>query len=94
MAIKLNSAEDYEPIDIILSRDSNPIAYQNKLEELVEQELFPTIEEAERFYPSITIECEIYYHKHCGLFAVESGAVEAGTIYSPYDGELCEEYQE
>ena len=44
--------------------------------------------------PRIELECEIYYHKHSGLFAVESGAVESGYIYSPYSGELCEEYIE
>ena len=37
------------------------------------------------------IELEIYYEKGTGLFAVESEAVESGTIYSPYTGELCEE---
>ena len=34
---------------------------------------------------------EIYYEKHYGLFAVESGAVESGTIYSPYSRELCDD---
>lgn len=35
--------------------------------------------------------CELYYDKHSGLFAVEQGAVESGTIYSPYSGELCDD---
>ena len=34
---------------------------------------------------------EIYYEKHYGLFAVESEAVESGTIYSPYSNELCDD---
>jgi hypothetical protein len=33
---------------------------------------------------------EMYYQKHSGLFIIEEGAVESGTIYSPYDGELCD----
>lgn len=38
------------------------------------------------------IELEIYYEKGTGLFAVESEAVESGTIYSPYTAEVCENY--
>lgn len=30
------------------------------------------------------------YEKDYGLFAVEEGAVESGTIYSPYNGNLAE----
>lgn len=94
MAVKLNSAENYESITIIIDREQYPIAYQAKLEELVEQNCYNNIEEAEKDNPSFEIECEIYYDKHSGLFAVEAEAVECGTIYSPYDGELCEEYIE
>ena len=43
--------------------------------------------------PRIEIECEIYYHKHSGLFAVECGAVESCCVYSPYSGELCEDVE-
>lgn len=91
---KLNSAETYEPITVTLSETSNPIAYNNKIEELVEQGLFPTKEDAIKANRVIEIELELVYHKHSGLFAVESDAVESGTIYSPYSGELCEEYKE
>lgn len=91
MAVKLNNAEDYEPITIKLTKDETPIAYQNKIDELVEQGLYPSKEEAEKNNPVFEIDCEIYYEKHCGVFAVESGAVESGTIYSPYDGQYCED---
>lgn len=91
MAVKLNNAEDYEPITIKLTKDETPIAYQNKIDELVEQGLYPSKEEAEKDNPVFEIDCEIYYEKHCGVFAVESGAVESGTIYSPYDGQYCED---
>lgn len=92
MSVKLNSAENYESINIIIDKEQYPIAYTNKISELVEQGLYETIEEAETANPYFEMECEIYYEKHSGIFAVESGAVESGSIYSPYSGELCEEY--
>lgn len=93
-ALKLNSAENCEQIIIVLTKDEYPVAYNNKIEELIEQKLYPNREEAERQNPKFELECEIYYHKHCGVFAVEQGAVESSTIHSPYTGELCEEYKE
>ena len=94
MSVKLNSAENYEGITIIIDKEQYPISYRNKIEELVEQGLYDTIEDAENDNPSFKMDCEIYYDKHSGLFAVESGAVESGLIYSPYSGEECEEYKE
>lgn len=94
MTVKLNSAENYEGITIIIDKEQYPIAYRNKIEELVEQKCYDTIEDAERDNPTFEMDCEIYYDKHSGLFAVECGAVESGTIYSPYSGELCEDYME
>ena len=44
-------------------------------------------EEAESVIKDMEIELEIYYEKGYGLFAVESEAVESGTIYSPYSKE-------
>ncbi len=88
MNLKLNNSDNYEPIEIVLSKEKTPIAYNNKIHELVEQELYPTIEIAERENPTISLECEIYYHKDNGVFAVECGACEAGTVYSPYTSEL------
>lgn len=91
--IKANSAEDYESTIIRLSKDRYPIAYQAKLEELVEQNCYGSIEEAESDNPYIDIELEMYYDKHHGLFAVESGAIEsnAESICSPYTGEYMED---
>jgi hypothetical protein len=93
--MRLNSADSYEPITIILTKENTPIAYNNKIEELVEQGIYSSKEEAEKNHSSIAIECEIYYDKHNGLFAVESDAVESNCdIYSPYSAELCEPYKE
>lgn len=93
-AVKLNPAEVCEQIIIVLTKDEYPVAYNNKIEELVEQKLYPSKEAAERHNPKFELYCEIYYHKDCGVFAVEQGAVESSTIYSPYTGEICEEYEE
>lgn len=87
--VKLNNGDDYEPINIILTEEEYPIAYNNKIEELVEQGLYADVEMAKLDNPRIELECEIYYHKHSGLFAVECGAVDSGCVYSPYSGELC-----
>lgn len=91
MAVKLNTSDNYESIKVTLSKGEYPIAYNNKIEELVEQGLYKTTEDAENDNPTIEIEMEIYYEKHYGLFAVESEAVESGTIYSPYTSELCDD---
>lgn len=88
--LRLNSVEDYEHLcNVRLAKEKYPIAYENKVQELVEQGL-PRID-AEKCVNDMVIELELYYHKEYGLFAVESDAVESGTIYSPYNGELCEE---
>lgn len=80
MAVKLNSAEKYESINIIIDKEQYPIAYANKISEMVEQGLYETIEEAETANPYFEMECEIYYKKHNGLYVVES-----------YRGEFYEE---
>ena len=91
MAVKLNGADDCEYIKIIISKEKYPITYRNKIEEYVEGGLYKTIEDAEKDNPTFEMDCELYYDKHSGLFAVECGAVEAGIIYSPYSGELCDD---
>jgi hypothetical protein len=91
MALKLNSAEECERLVIIVDKEQYPIAYRNKIEELVEQKCYDTIEDAEKDNPTFEMDCEIYYDKHSGLFAVECGAVESSCIYSPYSGELCDD---
>lgn len=90
--LKLNSSENYEHLcNVKLTKEQYPIAFNNKVAELMEQDLFTTKEEAEKAVSEMEIELELYYHKDYGLFAVESEAVESGTIYSPYSGELCQD---
>ena len=94
--VKANPADKYENFVVRLSRYNNPIAYQAKLEELVEQNCYGSIEEAEIDNPYFDIELEMYYDKHHGLYAVESDAIEsnAESICSPYTGEYMEDSDE
>ena len=92
--VRLNNTEDYESLGKIkLTKESFPIAFKAKVEELLDEGVCSTEQEAEKIVEDIEFELEVYYEKGCGLFAVESEAVECGTIYSPYSGELCEDMQ-
>lgn len=94
--VQANSAENYESVMITLSKNNYPIAYKEKIDELVEQGCYETIKDAERENPTIEIELEFYYDKHCGLFAVESEAISscAESICSPYTGEYMLDFVE
>jgi hypothetical protein len=84
--IKVNSPEQYESIMIILNENKYPIAHQMKLEELMEQGAFNSVEEAKEWINTTPIELELYYEKHSGLFAVEADAIESASesLCSPY----------
>ena len=94
--IQANSADNYESINVVLTKDRYPIAYRAKMEELVEQRCYETIEDAEKDNPRIEIDLELYYDKHSGLFGVEAEAIEASAeaICSPYSGEYMIDYVE
>ena len=85
-AIKMNNADNYESIDIKLSRENTPIAYQNKLDELMDCKVFDTQAEAEKWLRETPIELELYYEYGYGLFGVEAEAIESTEIQSPYSG--------
>lgn len=90
--VKLNNSDEYESIGVIkLTKEKFPKAFKAKVEELLEEGVCETEEEAENVVKDIEFELEVYYEKGTGLFAVESEAVESGTIYSPYTAELCED---
>ena len=97
--VKLNNSDNYEALGadmfkdmttIKITRNNAPKVFQAKLEELLEEGVCSTEEEAEKLINDMEFELELYYEKGTGLFAVESEAVESGTIYSPYTAELCE----
>lgn len=89
--MKANKAGQEETISVLLTRRTFPIAFQNKLNELMEQGAFDSEEEATRWIESNPIILEIMYEKHSGLFAVDSEAIESGIIVSPYSGEEIED---
>jgi hypothetical protein len=85
---RLNNSDDYESIGVIkLSKDKFPIAFNEKVDELLEEGVVATREEAEYLVNDMEIELEIYYERGTGLFAVECEAVDSGIIYSPYTQE-------
>ena len=89
--VTLNNSDDYESLGTLkLTKEKFPKAFKAKVEELLEEGVCATEEEAEKVIKSMDFELEIYYEKGTGLFAVESAAVDSGTIYSPYTAELCE----
>ena len=88
MAHKLNNGDNYEHLcNVVLTKDKYPIAFEEKVQELLEEGCATNREEAENMVSEMEIELEIYYEKGFGLFAVESGAAESGCVYSPYSKE-------
>ena len=75
-----------EVIKVLLTPTKYPIAYKNKVDELMEQGAFDSLEEAEQWVQTTPICMEIIYEKHSGLFAVESEAIEVNACSSPYSG--------
>ena len=89
--MKLNNADNYEPIKIHISKDKHPIVWENRVQSLMNSGL--NREEAENAATG-NIDLELYYDPNTGLFAVESEAVESGCIYNPYDGHLMEKWDD
>lgn len=52
-----------EVIKILLTPGTYPIAYNNKVDELVEQKMFPSRFEAEKWVQTHPIDLEIIYEK-------------------------------
>lgn len=90
--MKANNAENVELLTIRLSKDKTPIAFENKVQELME-ECGYSREDAESTLSNMEFEMEIFYEKGKGLFILESDAVESNCTYSPYSKEeiYCED---
>lgn len=88
--MKANKVGQEETIGVLLTRRTFPIAFQNKLNELMEQGAFDNEEDATKWIESTPIVLEIMYEKDNGLFAVENEAIECDTLVSPYSGERIE----
>lgn len=89
--MQLNNSDNYESITVQLSKEKTPIAWEQRV--LSNMNSGATREEAEEL-ASEPIEVEMYYNPDAGLFLVEAEAVESGTIYDPYSGELLDQAEE
>jgi len=87
--MKKKSPNNYESVNILLSKDKTPIAFAKKVAELIDCGLTP--DEAETYVSQTEIEMEFYYSDGLGLFMVEAEAVESCTIVDPYSGIKLEE---
>ena len=92
--MKKNKAENYEGILVYLDEKRTPLAFNEKLKELMEEGAFDNENDARSYILTNPIELELYYHKGFGLYGVESDAVSYTDIYDPYDGKLMEEIGE
>ena len=72
-----------ETIEVRLSPIKTPVAFNNKVKELVE-ECGLSEEEAKREVMNMTFILEVIYEKNCGLFAVESDTLDCSRVWSPY----------
>ena len=72
-----------ETIEVRLSPIKTPVAFNNKVKELVE-ECGLSEEEAKREVLNMTFVLEVIYEKNCGLFAVESDTLDCSRVWSPY----------
>ena len=86
--IPVAPAGEEEVVNVFLNERLFPTAFRAKVAELVEEKACDSEEEARSMVRSIPFCLELYYEKGCGLFAVESEALEAdaGSICSPYSG--------
>lgn len=84
--IEVNPPGKEETITVFLSKEKTPVAFENKIKELLLEGAFDSREKAERWLRETPIVLELYYEKGCGLFAVESDALESSGIRSPYSG--------
>jgi hypothetical protein len=89
--MRLHNLDEFESIEIRLSKTSTPIAWENRVQSIMNSGA--SREEAEKMADE-PIEVEMYYNQYAGLFLVECEAVESGTIYDPYSGELMDDAEE
>lgn len=84
--VKLNNSDDYESIKVMLTPTETPKVYELRVQDLMTGGMSREDAEEKAKEP---YEMELYYEPGVALFAVDSEAVDSGTIYSPYTAELC-----
>lgn len=75
-----------EIIEVYLTPEKTPVAYERKIKELVESGAMANREEAEAWIKDAPFVLELIYDIDSGLFAVESEAIEANACSSPHSG--------
>lgn len=86
MSLTINPTGSEETIEFFLSKEKHPIAFQNKVDELINCGL--TELDAEKFIETTPFVMEVYCAPMLGVFLVESEALESTDIYNPYNGEV------
>jgi hypothetical protein len=81
----LRITEEGDVIEIYLTEEKTPVAYQRKKYELMELSGM-TEQEAERYLSQTPVPLELFYDMDRGMFGVESDALESCEIYNPYTG--------
>lgn len=84
MKIQINPQGTEEVVEIYLHPLKHPVAFRNKVDELVSAGM--TLEQAEHYLNTTPFVMEVYYAPNQGLFLVESEAIEFNDICNPYDG--------
>lgn len=82
--LQINPVGAEEVFEIYLDPTKHPVAYNNKLTELVDAGM--SYVQAENFIRNTPFVMEVYYAPNQGLFLVESEAIESVDIHNPYDG--------
>ena len=83
---KLTITSNCETITVFIDKKSHPNAFKRAVTNLMESGM--TENEAEYHITVYGFEMEVFYQENCGLFMVESGAVDSIDIYDPYNGDL------
>lgn len=84
--VRILSGDAPETIEVYLSEHGTPVAYKQKLSELIRTGLS---EPEARSVLKNSIELDIIYHPENGLFAIESEVVASALpLYSPYSGQV------
>ncbi|GAB6119603.1 hypothetical protein [Dysgonomonas termitidis] len=78
--------EEGDTIEIWLTKEKTPAAYERKKYELIHKSGM-TEQEAEEHIAHIPIVLEVFYSVDQGLFGVKSEAIASCKIYNPYSGE-------
>lgn len=87
--MKKNPPEKCEPINVVVTPDEHPLAYNAMIKSLINRGMTKAEAVACMIQP---MELELYYDENNGLFAVEPEAVESASIFNPYTGEELEDY--